>query len=604
MQTALRLSALISGLAATTLAMPSFIDARAVAQAELAPPTEVAVDAPITAVTLYRGRAMVTRTAAVPEGLGTFAVRITGLPPMIEPDSLSARVAGAKVLDVRYSETLLETDAATSTDLRDATKALGEARSTERRQEAQLRNINEAYDLLNAISAKTAAESGRDLGSKNLDPAALAQQLKFLADAREEIANKRIALEAARTATSDQIKSLEAKIRAFGGRSRVAREAVVTVGKSQAGAATLALGYLVTEAAWAPRYSVRATDAGDDALDLVTIELNAEIMQRTGEDWSNVVLTLSTAEPDRRPEPPEVEPEFLAVAAPVAAREKAGMPPAGVPGGPADGFRGGSGGGYGFGGPGTAGVIGSADLGTERADVRDILEGAYADAEGMGGAVVNYAIPRKVTVPSDDTRARSQRVASFDLKPEFTHVVHPIVDSTVYLRAKARNTTGTQLVAGEARLFFGDDSVGLAEFPEVAPGGEMTLWLGGDARYEARRMLVEKDTREQGVFGKDDVTAWKWRIDITSGAKGATQLEVVDRVPVSRDEKVKIELKDITMPLSTDAKYLADDRPRGILRWSFAMPGIASDGKPSTKSISWTVRQSVPAGTRVVPAAE
>lgn len=598
MLTHTRLSAiLLSGLVATALGTPLLVAASpALAQAELAPPTELAVDAPITAVTLYRGRAMVTRSAALPAGQGTFEVRIGGLPPTIDPGSLSARVTGAKVLDVRYSETLLPADAATSTDLRGATKALEEARSNDRRQETQLRNINEAVDLLNAISVKTAAEAGKDLGSKNLDPAALGAQLKYLADAREELSNKRLALEAARTATSDQIKSLEAKIRALGGRSKVAREAIVTIGKSQAGTATLALNYLVGEAGWAPRYAVRATDAGDDALDLVTIELNAQISQRTGEDWKDIALTLSTAEPGRRPAPPAVEPEFLAVAEPVVpviARSTTGAPA--------------SPGGGGYGGIGSGGIIG--DPGEEPGkpgsiDRAKLYDAAYADAEAAGGAIVNYTIPRKVTIPTDETRTRSQRVASFDLRPEFTHVVHPIADTTVYLRAKARNTTGTQLVAGEARLFVGDDSVGMAEFPEVAPGAEMTLWLGGDARYEARRMLVEKDAREQGVFGKDDVTAWKWRIDITSGAKGATQLEVIDRVPVSRDEKVKIELKDLTMPLSTDAKYLADDRPRGILRWSFPMPGIASDGKPSTKSIAWTVRQAVPSGTRVVPASE
>jgi hypothetical protein len=49
---------------------------------------------------------------------------------------------------------------------------------------------------------------------------------------------------------------------------------------------------------------------------------------------------------------------------------------------------------------------------------------AYADAEAVGGAIVNYTIPRKVTIPTDDSRTRSQRVASFDLKPEFTHVVN------------------------------------------------------------------------------------------------------------------------------------------------------------------------------------
>lgn len=595
MQIRTQLSSLVlSGLAATALGVPAFIAAApALAQAELAPPAEVALNAPITAVTLYRGRAMVTRTTALPDGQGSFEVRIAGLPPSIDAGSLSARVTGAKVLDVRYSETMLETDAATGTDIRGATKALEEARRTAARQEMQWRMLDQQADLLNAVSAKTAGEAGKDFGSKNLDPAALAAQIKFIGQAREELINQRLALEAARTATNDQIKSLEAKLRALGGRTNIAREAIVTVGKSQAGTATLALSYLVNDAAWAPRYAVRATDAGDDALDLVVIELNAEIMQRSGEDWKDVTLTLSTAEPGRRPAPPEVEPEFLAVAPP---------PTEGRPSGPGGGGYGGGRGGF-----GTGGIIGDpgADPGKPGSiDGEKMYDAAFADAAATGGAIVNYTIPRKVTVQSDSSRTRSQRVASFDLKPEFTHVVHPIADSTVYLRAKARNTTGTQLVAGEARLFVGDDSVGLAEFPEVAPGAEMTLWLGGDARYEARRMLVEKDAREQGVFGKDDVTVWKWRIDISSGAAGSTQLEVIDRVPVSRDEKIKIELKDLSVPLSTDATYLADDRPRGILRWSFAMPGLGKDGKPSTKSISWSVRQSAPTGTRIVPADE
>ena len=593
MQTAVRLSVLASTLTTTTFALPAFIAAHAVAQVELAQPTEVDVDAPITAVTLYRGRAMVTRTCALPDGQGTFEVRIGGLPPAVDPDSLTARVTGAKVLDVRYGELALDRDAATAGESKALMQALADARLTQQKLDVRLGLLNDRAGLLAAIASRMAGDAAKDFGSKSLDLEALIAQEKYVADSRATLAEERLGVERDLAAVVDGINSLEARIRALGDRSKVAREAVVTLGKSQSGTATLALDYLVSDAGWEPRYAVRATDAGDDALDLVTIEMNAEIMQRTGEDWSNVALTLSTAEPERRPEPPEVEPEFLAVAQPVVYGKVASE--TGRPAGP---------GGGGLGTAGTAGAIGSADAGFGRATLNDMLDLGYADAEGVGGAVVNYAIPRKVTVPSDGSRSRTQRVASFDLKPEFTHVVHPIADTTVYLRAKVRNTTGTQLVAGEARIFVGDDSVGSTDFPEVAPGGEMTLWLGGDARYEARRMLVEKDLREQGVFGKDDVTAWKWRIDVTSGARGATQLEVVDRVPVSRDEKVKIELKDLSMPLSTDAKYLADDRPRGILRWSFAMPGIASDGKPSTKSISWTVRQSVPAGMRVVPAAE
>jgi uncharacterized protein (TIGR02231 family) len=601
MQTHTRFSAiLLSGLVATSLGVPLFaVTAPAPAQAELAPPAEIAVDAPMTAVTLYRGRAMVTRSCVLPAEQGAFEVRIAGLPQSIDPASLAARATGAKVLDVRYGETVLAADAATGDELRATTKALDELRRASTKQELQGKIFAEQSELLNAIAAKAAGGAGKDIGSKELDPQALAAQIKFLGQAREELMSQRIALDAARAATADEIKALEAKVRSLGGRSKIERHAIVTVGKSEAGTATLALNYLVANAGWAPRYAVRATDAGDDALDLVTIELNAEISQRTGEEWKDIALTLSTAEPGRRPAPPEVKPEFLAVAD----RFDVEPPPmtTGRPSGP------GGGGGGGYGDIGSGGLIGNARAEGGKpgsAESKAMYDEAFADAYGAGGAIVNYTIARKVTIPSDDSRTRSQRVASFDLKPEFTHVVHPIADPTVYLRAKTRNTTGTQLVAGEARLFVGDDSVGVAEFPEVAPGGELTLWLGGDARYEARRMLVEKDAREQGVFGKDDVIVWKWRLDITSGAKGSTQLEVIDRVPVSRNEKIKVELRDLSVPLSTDATYLADDRPRGILRWSFAMPGLGKDGKPSTRSISWSVRQSAPSGTRVVPADE
>jgi hypothetical protein len=559
----------------------------------------VTVEAPITAVTLYQGSAMITHTAEVPGELGTYELRVEGLPAVINEESLSARVTGAKLLDVRYESTRVTASAATSPELAKAIADLEAARRESESLALHSARLVEQNNLLNAIAAKTATESAKDFGSKSLDPEALAQQVAFLNSARKSLIEERTVLDGSIRAKQDAIAALADRVKRLGGETRVTRAAIVAVGRSKPGAASVDVRYIVGAAGWTPDYAVRAVDTGDDATDALSIEFNAVITQSTGVDWTDVALTLSTAEPSSRPAPPEIEAEYLSVLeiAPASAGEwdRAGFAKAmdaevadGKPGRP-----GGGGGGFGGGGTGlTGGILGDPGAPAESVSLGIQLDAAYADAEGEGGAVVQYALPRKVTIPSDSSRTRSQRVATIDLKPEFSHVARPIVDPAVYLRAKTRNTWTSRLVAGRARLFVGDDSVGEAEMPSIIPGAEISFWLGGDPRLEAKRVLVARSTREEGVFGKTAVSSDQWRIDLVSSAPGTTTVELSDRVPVSRDEKIKVELRDLSQPLSTDAEYLATDRTRGILRWIVAMPARGGDGKPATKSVSWTVRES------------
>ena len=53
------------------------------------------------------------------------------------------------------------------------------------------------------------------------------------------------------------------------------------------------LRYLVDQASWAPSYNVRA----DAKREKVLLEYNASIQQKSGEDWTGVQMTLSTATP-------------------------------------------------------------------------------------------------------------------------------------------------------------------------------------------------------------------------------------------------------------------------------------------------------------------
>jgi len=192
----------------------------------------------------------------------------------------------------------------------------------------------------------------------------------------------------------------------------------------------------------------------------------------------------------------------------------------------------------------------------------------FADAYAVqSGTVVAYPLPRAITITSDAQRSRKQRIATVDAAPTFIHVARPLVESAVYLKATAANASAYQFLAGPATVFLGGDSVGTTNLPDLAPGAEMTFWLGTDRRIEAKRVIVKKQSSEKGVFDKSDETRWEYRVDLTSTNTQPVTVELADRMPVSRNEQIKIELKDLSQPLVTDAKFTADEKPQGILKW-------------------------------------
>ncbi len=558
----------------------------------------ITVTAPIEEVTLYQGRAMISRIARSPAGEGLFELRFERLPLSLDPESLQATVrsarGGAKLLDVRFEESFTTSDVTNNPELRDAIAALEAARREGEALAMKMAAINDRYTLLNAIRQKTATESAKDFGSKDLDPEALARQIAFIDSTQAQLIADRIALDADTRANTDELNALTAKVKALGGQTKFERTAVVSVGQSIADAAEVTLRYLVEDAGWEPRYAVRAdADAGS-----LVIEYDAEIHQSTGEDWNDVRLTLSTAQPTNRAAPNSIAPAFVDVfVPPPAAPAMEAMYDAAAAPRPDRAMRrapggegGGSGGAVGFTG-------GGADM-----PVNAAYKAAFDDSRAVrSGTVVSYAIPRAISVASDAQRARRQRIATIDTKPSFTHVARPLVESAVYLRAIAANDSGYQFLAGPATVFLGGDSVGSTVLPNLAAGAEMTFWLGTDPRVEAKRVLVKKSTGETGVFSKSDETRWDFRVDLASTNPQPVSVELVDRVPVSRNEQIRIELKDLSQPLATDAKFTTDERPQGYLKWIVQLPGQAQAGKPSKASVSWSVIASKPKDVQTTP---
>src|SRR5205823_8337525 len=166
---------------------------------------------------------------------------------------------------------------------------------------------------------------------------------------------------------------------------------IIVVDKTNQAPGKIKLNYLVDSVNWRPQYRFRA---GKGENEQIRIEYLAGVLQQTGEEWNNVKLTLSTAQPMLNAAPPDLK--SLAVA--LMPRGPGGNPMAGVGQLGGFGLQGGQIGQAGGGGqpqqPGNS--ISNKDLQQEVFKESQRLRGAasknYSDKKGEeGGRQLNDA---------------------------------------------------------------------------------------------------------------------------------------------------------------------------------------------------------------------
>jgi uncharacterized protein (TIGR02231 family) len=537
----------------------------------------------IRAVTLYPDRAAVTREVRVRLDQGLWTVRIPELPASVVRDSLQARVRGsARLLGVEFSAER-QADFASSPE---GTALAERVRDLRRRAGnlAQDRSALEAHEkLVDAVGIRPTAGALPDGAAQPIDLKSVERQLEAIAAEKARILEESRRLADEKDAADREFAVAEGQLAARGGADRVERAAVVVLSVPEAGMAEIDLTYLVGRAGWAPAYAIRS----EADRSKVSVEYDAMVVQQTGEDWRDVRLSLSTAEPTRASSPPPVAPWFVDVVVPVpvampstsVAMEFAPAAAAPEPMAP--------------GAPNEGGAFGNAEV------ERELLELA-ADADVIdAGIAVSFELPRPVTLVSDAAKRQRTRIGTVSPETAFGYVAAPILAERVYLRGTLRNASAFQLLPGRAQVFMGGEFVGETQVPSVAPQGEFRVWFGPDPAISARREVLSKVTGASGLFGGAELTTWNNRITVSNGTGRDVTVEVLDRRPVSRNEKVEAKLASAKPALSADKAYVSERQPQGILRWDLPVPAGAQGPKAAT--VTWTVELVRPNGLETTP---
>lgn len=528
----------------------------------------------LAAVTVYRGTALVTRQVAVPEGKGLMELVVSPLPEQTVDSSLYTEAAdGVRVLSTRYRTRAVREDA--REEVRAIERHIKELTDANQELQKQTQVIEQNLALLGKLENFTAATMQSLTEKGMLNGEATITLSKYVMDSRT-------------AQTTAQVKSLQqiqentqaiefaqrqmAELTA--GANRTLRDAIIVVDKENAAAASVRLNYLVNAATWRPQYKLRAGKEQDP----VRLEYLAAIEQQSGEDWSNVDVTLSTAEPQLSAAPPEL----LAMDVTVAPRGPAGG--AGTPGLQPQQTRDAYSQAKALRARAQTELNGNRiDLGWQSNNTAAALEQTAellalddddrgkAAHEAQEGPSVTYHLKANLTVPSRNDQQLIE-VARIELAPDYFYKTVPILSPHVYRLANLTNTSDHVLLAGEATMYQGGDFVGRMNLPLVAIGESFTAGFGVDPQLQVERQLVNKSRTLQGG---NQVHVYDYRIRMSSFKSAPVTVQVWDRLPRAEAESVGVSLTKGEAELSKDAAYLRAERPQNLLRWDVQVaPGM------------------------------
>ena len=146
--------------------------------------------------------------------------------------------------------------------------------------------------MLDRMETTLTAPPAKDVPRPNV--ADLASAMSFLVEQRTKLTTDLAALDEQREDLQNKINAAQNQLnelRGAGGRGY--KTVTVRVSAADAGSLEVALSYTVPNASWSSSYDARVL-TGEHA---VALSYFGIVRQGTGEDWKNVMLTLSTARP-------------------------------------------------------------------------------------------------------------------------------------------------------------------------------------------------------------------------------------------------------------------------------------------------------------------
>ncbi len=374
-----------------------------------------------------------------------------------------------------------------------------------------------------------------------------------------------------------RIEDLEKKLASLAPAAEERTEVKVNVSADAPLEADMTVRYQVPHASWTPHYDARLATGAKTVAPRLDLTRRATITQRTGESWDNVAITLSTTRPTAGASAPLLEPMTVDFEPEYKPRPMTMAPSSGT-------------------GRMAAEQEAAAPAPAEAARDEDALGGLAkkrAIAEDRGAEIVTapfqalYAVPGRLTVPNTGEAKRVTLLAEA-IEPQLSVRTVPREDAKAYLYAKLVLPKGSPLLPGAVSLFRDGTFVGTTRLPVLSPGEEHDLGFGADDLVRVKYSVSEEKRGETGLISTSRTDSRNYKLSIKNMHERAIGYTALDRIPVSKNDQIRVELSAKPAPSKQDV----DDK-RGVLAWEGTLEPDQEQVIDFGYRVSWPSAKSV-----------
>ncbi|MFD9003268.1 mucoidy inhibitor MuiA family protein [Streptomyces sp. NPDC059582] len=487
---------------------------------------------PVTAVTCLEDRAHIERTAVLDLRAGVQRLLLGPVSALAVDRTLHAELTAdhpATVLDVRIVRNWTPRGPLPSDDdsvLRRRLRTLEEEQVALEQRRDRLRA---RLDLLARLAADLLRDIGEGAGAGETEAPRWTRELDRLDGERDTYGEELRTVQDRLTAVATELGEVRrAMDLAEEEPVELLAHVELTVEAAAAGPARLRLGHLTPCALWRPAYRA-VLDGG-----ALTLETDAVVWQRTGEDWTDVRLTLSTARSALATEPPRLGEDRLTLKDRSAAERR------------------------------------TVDVELREQEIGDLGPVPVLGLPGVadGGEARVLHSPAPVSVPGDG-RAHRVPVSAFTTVARSEYACSPELSPLVTQLLRFDNQSGHALLAGPVDLVRGSGFSGRGTLEFTAPAAPVELAFGSCDDFRVVRHAEE--SRDSVGITQRTVVTHTVRLHLSRfSAPGENDERTVvlrERVPVSEVSAVEIRLRKDDCSPAPDAVDT-----EGIARWDITLP--------------------------------
>ncbi len=465
-------------------------------------PIERKVSSVVSHVTVFNSQAQVTRTAKINlEASGVFNIVFDKLSPYINMNSLV----------VKANEHLTILSVSNRNDLLNKNEKPADIILLE----DSLENINAALADFKADKETIVYQKDLMLANKNVG----SNQTGVKYDELEDLMNlyhKKLddfkvnwfRLSKLETKYYGYKNAVELQLAAYNnGKLTLNNEVILTVkSDNKVQDAQIDLSYLVGNVSWQPFYDIRIKDNKSN----VQFFLKANITQSTGEDWNNVNLKLTTANPAEGGIKPELQTNWLGFFIRRDYVQQVQI-------------------------SGSRDMLIDADEPTQKS-----IKSKWANST-VTQNMFNTEFETNIayTIPSDNQNHQVD-LTSFAQNAIYGYAVVPKLNKEVFVTAQVLANDLINQISGEANVYFDGTFTGKTIISPTA-NDTLLLTLGKDKRVQVERNKL-KDFSSKSFFGSTKKEQTTYEIKVKNTQKDAIILTIEDQIPVSNNSEIEVKL--------------------------------------------------------------